>query len=151
MFSLSWLNSLVGGFFIATTKRVLPECLSLADAYSKTPYRLWQPTCAFALGALSAWGVLAPVTHMACSLSSPRSLLRCHPLHNESFSENSFENCKRPRDGPYSLSYFSFPDHHPHIIYCNYFLFCLCRIHHEGKTFYQFYYCWISIVVLGTR
>lgn len=100
MFSLSWLNSLVGGFFIATTKRALPEYLSLADAYSKTPYCLWQPTCAFALGALSAWGVLAPVTHMACSLSSPRSLLRCYPLHNESFSENSFENCKHPEMVP---------------------------------------------------
>lgn len=130
MFSLSWLNSLVGGFFIVTTKRALPEFLSLADAYSKTPYCLWQPACAFALGVLSAWGVLAPVTHMICSLSSPRSLLRCHPLHSESFSENSFEIASTPKM-VHTLHHTFLSQstyHHPHIVYCNYFLFCPCRI-----------------------
>ena len=149
MFSLSWLNSLVGGFFIATTKRALPEFLSLADAYSKTPYCLWQPACAFALGVLSAWGVLAPVTHMVCSLSSPRSLLWCHPLHNESFSENSFENCKHPRDGPYFFPRAPITTHTLYIVIIFYSLRVEYRCH-EGKTFYQVYYCWISLVALGT-
>ena len=71
-------------------KKALPEFLSLADAYSKSPYCLWQPTCTFALGVPSAWNVLAPDTHMAFSLISIRSFLRFHHLHGDSFFETLF-------------------------------------------------------------
>lgn len=137
MFILSWLNSVVGRFFIATTKKALPEFLSLADAYNKNPYCLWQPACAFALGAApSAWKVLAPDIHMVCSLISTSSLLRSHHLHDESFSENPLKIANTPTH--FLICILLFSPRKPITIQPIIIIFCFVHLeykNYESKTF----------------